>query len=174
LSWLSVNGTAAIVEFPGALYRVGAEQKIRKYLIDNNYVDTIIQLPPDLFFGTPIATCIMVLKKSKKDSSVLFIDATTEFTRAGTKNRLTDAHQQKILQAFTKRENVQHFARLVPNSEVAGNKYHLSVTTYVEGRDLIEAVDIAALNAEIAELVDRQTNLRAQIDKIIADLEISA
>ena len=97
LSWLAVNGTAAIVEFPGVLYRGGAEQKIRKYLIDNNYVDTVIQLPPDLFFGTTIATCIIVLKKSKADNAVLFIDASAEFVRQGNKNKLTEANQQKIL-----------------------------------------------------------------------------
>ncbi len=106
LSWLAVNGTAAIVEFPGVLYRGGAEAKIRKYLIDNNYVDTVIQLPPDLFFGTPIATCILVLKKSKKDNSVLFIDASTEFVRLASKNKLTEANQQRILGAFTAREDL--------------------------------------------------------------------
>ena len=103
LSWLAVNGTAAIVEFPGVMYRGGVEQKIRKYLTDNNYVDAVIQLPPDLFFGTTIATCILVLKKSKKDNSVLFIDASAEFVRGGSKNKLTDANRQRILDAFTAR-----------------------------------------------------------------------
>ena len=106
LSWLAVNGTAAIVEFPGVLYRGGAEQKIRKYLVDNNYVDTVIQLPPDLFFGTTIATCVIVLKKSKADNKILFIDASAEFTRQGNKNKLTADHQQTILDAFTTREDV--------------------------------------------------------------------
>ena len=113
LSWLAVNGTAAIVEFPGVLYRGGAEQKIRKYLVDNNYVDTVIQLPPDLFFGTTIATCIIVLKKSQGRQPVLFIDASAEFVRQGNKNKLTDDNQQTILDAFTAREDVDHFATLV-------------------------------------------------------------
>ena len=108
LSWLAENGTAAIVEFPGVLYRGGAEQKIRKYLIDNNYVDTVIQLPADLFFGTTIATCIIVLKRSKADNSVLFIDASAEFTRLGNKNKLTPDHQANIMEAYTRREDVDH------------------------------------------------------------------
>ena len=108
------------------LYRGGAEQKIRKYLIDNNYVDTVIQLPPDLFFGTTIATCIVVLKKSKKDNAVLFIDASDEFVHAGNKNKLTEANQQKILDAFTAREDVEHFAKLVPNADLAENGYNIS------------------------------------------------
>ena len=125
VSWLAVNGTAAIVEFPGVLYRGGAEQKIRKYLIDNNYVDAVIQLPPDLFFGTTIATCILVLKKSKKDNAVLFIDASAEFAHAGNKNKLSEANQQKILDAFTAREDIEHFAKLVPNADLAENGYNI-------------------------------------------------
>jgi type I restriction enzyme M protein len=171
LSWLAVDGTAAIVEFPGVLYRGGAEQKIRQYLIDNNYVDTVIQLPPDLFFGTTIATCIIVLKKSKRDNSTLFIDASNEFTRVGNKNKLLPAHQQKILDAFTGRADSDHFARLVPNSEIAENGYNIAVSSYVEQQDEREAVDITALNAEIARIVARQAELRAQIDAIVADLE---
>lgn len=132
LHWLAVNGTAAIVEFPGVLYRGGAEQKIRQYLIDNNYVDAVIQLPPDLFFGTTIATCIIVLKKSKSDNATLFIDASAEFTRNGNKNKLAPAHRQKILDAFTAREHIDHFARLVDNSEIAENGYNIAVSSYVE------------------------------------------
>src|SRR4029079_5498406 len=113
LSWLAVDGTAAIVEFPGVLYRSGAEQKIRKYLVDNNYVDTVIQLPPDLFFGTTIATCILVLKKSKADNKVLFVDASAEFVRQGNRNKLTGDHQQKIIDVFAARKDVPHFATLV-------------------------------------------------------------
>ena len=128
LSWLAVNGTAAIVEFPGVLYRGGAEQKIRKYLIDNNYVDTVIQLPPDLFFGTTIATCIIVLKKSKTDNEVLFIDASAEFVHQGNKNKLTEANQATILDAFTEREDTDHFAKLVPNDEIAENGYNIAVS----------------------------------------------
>lgn len=171
LSWLAVNGTAAIVEFPGVLYRGGAEQKIRQYLIDNNYVDAVIQLPPDLFFGTTIATCIIVLKKSRHDNATLFIDASAEFARSGNKNKLTAAHQQKILDAFTARKNSDHFARLVENSAIAENGYNIAVSSYVEQEDTREAVDIKQLNAEIARIVARQAELRTAIDAIVADLE---
>lgn len=171
LSWLAVNGTAAIVEFPGVLYRGGAEQKIRQYLIDNNYVDTVIQLPPDLFFGTPIATCIIVLKKSKRDNATLFIDASAAFVRSGNKNKLTDAHQQKILDAYTERKSIDHFTRLVDNGEIAGNGYNIAVSSYVAQADNSVAVDIQALNAKIARIVMRQAELRVQIDAIVADLE---
>ena len=171
LSWLAVNGTAAIVEFPGVLYRGGAEQKIRQYLIDNNYIDTVIQLPPDLFFGTTIATCIIVLKKSKHDNATLFIDASAQFERSGNKNKLTEANRQKILDAFTARADVEHFARLVQNADIAANGYNIAVSSYVEQPDTSEAVDIRALNAEIARIVARQTELRTQIDVIVADLE---
>ena len=171
LSWLAVNGTAAIVEFPGVLYRGGAEQKIRQYLIDNNYVDAVIQLPPDLFFGTTIATCIIVLKKSKHDNATLFIDASSEFVRSGNKNKLTGAHQQKILDAFVTRKDIDHFARLMNNGDIAENGYNIAVSSYVEQRDTSEAVDITALNAEIARIVARQAELRTQIDAIVADLE---
>ncbi len=171
LSWLAVNGTAAIVEFPGVLYRGGAEQKIRKYLVDNNYVDAVIQLPPDLFFGTGIATCIIVLKKSKTDNKTLFIDASKLFVRGGNKNRLSDANRAAILGAFQERADAEHFARLVDNADVAANGYILSVTSYVEQEDTREAVDIKALNAEIGRIVARQQELRTRIDTIVTDLE---
>jgi type I restriction enzyme M protein len=171
LSWLSVDGTAAIVEFPGVLYRGGAEGKIRKYLIDNNYVDAVIQLPPDLFFGTTIATCIIVLKKSKNDNAVLFIDASEEFERVGNKNRLTDEHQDKILEAFTKREDSEYFAKLVPAEEIAENEYNIAVSSYVEPEDTREEIDIQELNAEIERIVARQAELRKSIDGIVAELE---
>jgi type I restriction enzyme M protein len=171
LSWLSTSGTAAIVEFPGVLYRGGAEQKIRKYLIDNNYIDTVIQLPPDLFFGTTIATCIIVLRKSKKDNSTLFIDASAEFVRGGNKNKLTEANRQKILEAFTGRTETPYFARLVPNGEIAANDYNIAVSSYVEQENTTEEVDIRKLNAQIAEIVMRQHRLREAIDEIVADLE---
>ncbi|CAN5472134.1 type I restriction-modification system subunit M [soil metagenome] len=174
LSWLAVNGTAAIVEFPGVLYRSGAEQKIRKYLIENNYIDTVIQLPPDLFFGTTIATCVIVLKKSKKDNSILFIDASAEFTRVGNKNKLTAAHQKRVLDAYTTRETTEHFTRLVPSAEIAENGYNISVSSYVEKEDTSEVIDITELNAKIAQIVSRQSELRTQIDAIVADLEGSA
>ena len=171
LSWLAVNGTAAIVEFPGVLYRGGAERKIRQYLIDNNYVDAVIQLPPDLFFGTTIATCIIVLKKSKQDNAILFIDASAEFTRVGNKNKVMLEHQQRVLDAVITRQDDEHFASLVAFEDVKANHYNLSVSSYVEKEDTREAVDITALNKEITRIVARQSELRSQIDAIVADLE---
>ncbi|MGY1651773.1 type I restriction-modification system subunit M [Geodermatophilus sp. SYSU D01119] len=171
LSWLAVDGTAAIVEFPGVLYRPGAEKKIRKYLIDNNYVEAVIQLPSDLFFGTPIATCILVLKKSKKDNAVLFINASAEFVRLAAKNKLTEANQKRILSAFTARTSEDHFAALVDNTAIAGNGYNIAATSYVEAPDTREVVDIATLNAELERVVTLQTELRAEIDAIVLDIE---
>jgi type I restriction enzyme M protein len=171
LHWLSTSGTAAIVEFPGVLYRGGAEQKIRKYLIDNNYVDAVIQLPPDLFFGTTIGTCIIVLKKSKKDNATLFIDASAEFVRGGNKNKLTDTNRKKILNAYIERKDEPHFAKLVLNSDITENDYNISVSSYVEQENTSEEVDIEKLNAHIAEIVIKQNKLRSAIDEIIADLE---
>jgi type I restriction enzyme M protein len=171
LSWLSTSGTAAIVEFPGVLYRTGAEQKIRQYLIDNNYVDTVIQLPPDLFFGTTIATCIIVLKKSKKDNKTLFIDASAEFVRGGNKNQLTDENRAKILNAFTMRKDKEHFAKLVDNKAIAENDYNVAVSSYVVQKDTREVVNITELNQEISHIVKRQNELRVAIDEIVADIE---
>ncbi len=171
LRWLSTSGTAAIVEFPGVLYRGGAEQKIRKYLIDNNYIDAVIQLPPDLFFGTTIGTCIVVLRKSKKDNATLFIDASAEFVRGGNKNKLTDDNRKKILNAYIERKNHDHFAKLVLNKNIADNDYNIAVSSYVEQEDNKEEVDIEKLNAHIAEIVIKQNKLRSAIDEIIADLE---
>ena len=171
LNWLSTSGTAAIVEFPGVLYRGGAEAKIRKYLIDNNFIDAVIQLPPDLFFGTSISTCIVVLKKSKKDNSTLFIDASAEFVRSGTKNKLSQSNQDKVLQAFTNREDIEHFGRLVLNSEIAENGYNLAVSSYVDELDTSVATNITELNMNIADIVKRQNKLRTQIDTIVADIE---
>jgi type I restriction enzyme M protein len=171
LSWLAVNGTAAIVQFPGVMYRGGAEQKIRKYLIDNNYVDAVIQLPADLFFGTTIATCILVLKKSKKTNDVLFIDASAEFARVGNKNKLLQAHQEKVLDAFSAREDLEHFAKLASNTDIAERDYLISVSAYVEKEDTREVIDIAVLNGDIAKIVARQSELRAAIDAIVEGLE---
>lgn len=171
LSWLAVNGTAAIVQFPGVMYRSGAEQKIRKYLVDNNFVDAVIQLPPDLFFGTTISTCVLVLKKSKTSNDVLFIDASAEMVRSGNKNKLSEANREKILDAYVAREDSPHFASLVSNSQVAERDYVLSVSSYVEAEDTREAVDITELNAEIERIVARQSELRVAIDAIVADLE---
>lgn len=171
LSWLAVNGTAAIVEFPGVMYRGGAEQKIRKYLIDNNYVDAVIQLPENLFFGTTIATCILVLKKSKNDNKVLFIDASAQFEHVGNKNKLSETNRQKILDAFIARKDINYFAKLVLNSEIAERDYLISVTSYVEAEDTREDVNITTLNEEIAGIVARQSELRTEINQIVADLE---
>ncbi|MEO5948864.1 MAG: type I restriction-modification system subunit M, partial [Candidatus Saccharimonas sp.] len=171
LNWLSTSGTAAIVEFPGVLYRGGAEAKIRKYLIDNNFVDAVIQLPADLFFGTTISTCIVVLKKSKKDNATLFIDASGEVVRNGNKNKLGASHQEKILEAFSSRKDIEHFARLVPNEEIAENNYNLAVGSYVKELDSTVATNITELNTNIAEIVARQNELRTEIDVIVRDLE---
>ncbi|TAL50795.1 type I restriction-modification system subunit M [Patescibacteria group bacterium] len=171
LAWLSTSGTAAILEYPSVLTRVGAEQKIRKYLVDNNYVDTIIQLPPDLFFGNTIAVCVIVLKKSKKDNKTLFIDASAEFVRGGNKNKLSDANRAKILDAFTKRQDVEHFAKLVDNKTLADNDYNISVSSYVVQKDTREIVDIEELNEKIAGIVSHQNELRTAIDAIVADIE---
>jgi len=171
LSWLATTGTAAIVEFPGVLYRGGKEQKIRQYLIDNNFVDCVIQLPANLFFGVSIATCIIVLKKSKKDNGILFIDATNEFVHSGNKNKLADENIQKVLDTYIERTDKDHFAKLVSNEDIAKNDYNLSVSSYVEQQDTKEVIDITKLNAELIEIVAKQDALRKQIDTIVADLE---
>ena len=171
LSWLSTSGTAAIVEFPGVLYRGGAEQKIRKYLIDNNYIDTVIQLPPDLFFGTTIATCIIVLKKSKQDNKTLFIDASDEVVRSGNKNKLSDDNRKRILDAFINRKDEDYFTKLVDNKGITGNDYNIAVSSYVTPEDTREVVNIKELNKEIERIVIRQNELRIAIDAIISDIE---
>jgi len=167
LAWLATSGTAAIVEFPGVLYRGGAEQKIRQYLIDNNYVEAVIQLPSDLFYGTPIGTCIIVLKKSKKDNATLFIDASKEFVRKGTNNVLTEENRKNILNAVIERKDIDYLAKLVPNEEVAENDYNLSVSTFVEHENTEVAIDITAVNQQIKDIVSRQTALRQNIDAFI-------
>lgn len=172
LSWLATNGAAAIVCFPGIMYRGGAEKKIRQYLIDNNFIDTVIQLPDNLFFGTSIATCIMVLKKSKSENKTLFIDASKECVKITNNNKLTDENIQKIVDAFVSREDIEYFSRLVSNPEIAEQDYNLSVSTYVEPEDTREVIDIKALNKEIAEIVAREQVLREEIDKIIAEIEV--
>ena len=172
LSWLAPNGTAAIVTFPGIMYRGGAEQKIRKYLIDNNFVDCIIALPSNLFFGTGIATCILVLKKGKKDSSTLFIDATNECIKITNNNKLTPENIENIVAEYASREEKAHFAHLATYDEIKENDYNLSVSTYVEAADTREVIDITALNAEIEEIVARENVLREEISKIIAEIEV--
>jgi len=174
LSWLSTSGTAAIVEFPGVLYRSGAEQKIRKYLIDNNYIDAVIQLPPDLFFGVTIATCVIVLKKSKTDNKVLFIDATAEFVRNGNKNKLSDDNRKKILAAYIARTDAEHFASFRDNRSIAENDYNISVSNYVDGKDTREVIDIAKLNAELKTTVARINQLRSDIDTIVSEIDLPA
>ena len=171
LSWLAPNGTAAIVCFPGIMYRGGAEQKIRKYLVQNNFIDCIIQLPSNLFFGTSIATCIMVMKKGKTDNKVLFIDASNEFVKATNNNILSDENLNRIVETFAERKDIEHFSRLVPFSEIDENDYNLSVSTYVEAEDKREKVDIVKLNEEIKQIVAREQVLRNEIDKIIGEIE---
>ena len=171
LAWLASNGTAAIVCFPGIMYRGGAEQKIRKYLVDNNFIDCIIQLPSNLFFGTSIATCIMVLKKGKTDNKVLFIDASSECVKVTNNNKLTPENINKIVDTFAQRVEEAHFSHLAEYSEVQENDYNLSVSTYVEAKDTREKIDIAKLNAEIAQIVARENELRAAIDQIVAEIE---
>ena len=171
LAWLATNGTAAIVCFPGIMYRGGAEKKIRQYLIDNNFIDCIIQLPSNLFFGTSIATCIMVLKRSKVDNRTLFIDASKECVKVTNNNKLTEDNITHIVDEFVSRADADHFARCVPYEEIKENDYNLSVSTYVEQEDTREKIDIVKLNAEIAEIVAREQVLREEIDKIIAEIE---
>ena len=174
LAWLATSGTAAIVCFPGVMYRGGAEQKIRQYLIDNNYIDCVIQLPDNLFYGTSIATCILVLKKSKSENSTLFIDASKECVKITNNNKLTQQNIDAIIGAYTGRVDTAHFARLTPNAEIAAQGYNLSVSTYVEQKDTREKVDIAVLNARIEEIVAREQVLREEIAKIIAEIEVDA
>jgi len=174
LAWLATSGTAAIVCFPGIMYRGGAEQKIRKYLIDNNYVDCVIQLPGNLFFGTSIATCIMVLKKAKSENSTLFIDASKECVKVTNSNKLTQENIGTILDLYTKRAESDHIAVMVPNKDIAAQDYNLSVSTYVEQKDTREVINITKLNAHIEEIVAREQTLRDEINKIIAEIEVGA
>ena len=172
LAWLATNGTAAIVCFPGIMYRGGAEKKIRQYLIDNNFIDCIIQLPSNLFYGTSIATCIIVLKKSKADNRTLFIDASAECIKVTNNNKLTEENIRRIVDEFVSRADVDHFARCVPYEEIAQNEYNLSVSTYVQPEDTREVIDIVKLNAEIEQIVAREQVLRDEIAKIIAEIEV--
>lgn len=171
ISWLAPNGTAAIVCFPGIMYRGGAEQKIRKYLVDNNFIDAIIQLPSNLFFGTGIATCIMVMKKNKVDNNILFIDADKECIKDGNSNRLTDDNITNILKYYTDRMDVAHTVSVVSYEKVVEEKYNLSVYTYVEKEDTREKIDIVKLNSDLKGIVENVNRLRSEIDDIIADLE---
>ena len=171
LSWLSPKGTAAIVQFPGVLYRSGAEQKIRKYMVDNNFIDAVIQLPSDLFFGTPIGTCILVLKKSKKDNNILFIDASNEFVRNTNKNKLSNDNINNILTFLENRETVDYKSVLISNEEISNNDYNISVNSYLKSKSNEEIIDIKELNRHIEEIVKRESKIRIELDKIIKDLE---
>ena len=171
LSYLSSKGTAAIVEFPGVLYRGGAEEKIRKYLVDNNFVDTVIQLPSDLFFGTSIATCVIVLKKNKQDNNILFIDASNEFVRGSNKNKLSDENIENILTLIKNRTNEENKSVLVTYEEISNNSYNLSVNSYLKVTSDEEEIDIVELNKKIKEIVERQDKVRKELDQIIEELE---
>ena len=152
------------------MYRSGAEKKIRQYLIDNNFVDTIIQLPDNMFFGTSIATCIMVLSKSKKENKTLFIDASKECVKVTNNNKLTEENILHILEAYKNKQDKDYFSKIVSNDTISENDYNLSVSTYVEKEDTRERIDIDKLNKEIDEIVKREDELRKEINKIIKDL----
>ena len=171
LNYLSSKGRAAIVCFPGIFYRGGAEQKIRKYLVDNNYVETVISLAPNLFFGTTIAVNILVLSKSKTDTTTQFIDASGLFKKETNNNVLLDEHIDQIMAVFDSKANMDHFAQSVSFEKVAGNDYNLSVSSYVEAEDTREVVDIAQLNVELKTTVAKITQLRKDIDAIVAEIE---
>ena len=171
LSWLSPKGTAAIVEFPGILYRGGAEQKIRQYMVDNNFVDTIIQLPSDLFFGTGIATCILVLKKNKKDNNILFVDASDECVRSTNKNKLSDDNISNIINLLKERKTEEGKAYLATYDEVKENEYNLSVNSYLKSTGTGVVINIKEVNKQLAEVVPKQKKVREELEKIIKELE---
>ncbi len=171
LSYLSSRGRAAIVCFPGIFYRGGAEKKIRQYLVDNNYVETVISLAPNLFFGTTIAVNILVLSKHKTDTTTQFIDASGLFKKETNNNILTEAHIEQIMQAFDSKEKAEHFTQSVDNDKIAENDYNLSVSSYVEAKDTREVIDITKLNAELKTTVARIDELRKDIDNIVAEIE---
>ncbi|ENY6719714.1 type I restriction-modification system subunit M [Campylobacter jejuni] len=171
LSWLSEKGSAAIVCFPGVMYRSGAEKEIRKYIIEENFVDCVISLAPNLFFGTSIAVCILVLRKNKTDKNTLFINANEEFIKVTNKNMLSKENLENILKLYTDRVEVPHLSKLVSIEEIAKNDYNLSVSSYVEVKDTREIIDIKVLNKEIEEIVKRQSVLRNKIDSLVRELE---
>ncbi len=167
LSWLKTNGAAAIVCFPGIMYRGGAEQKIRKYLVDNNFVDCVIQLPDNLFFGTSIATCIMVLKKNKTDTNILFIDAFNEFVKSGNNNMLSSENISRIIDVYQNKTDIEHFSKNVSYKEIVSNDYNIAVTSYIEKDDKKEEIDIVKLNESIDSIVKEEEQLRLKIKEII-------
>lgn len=172
LSWLSPKGTAAIVEFPGVLYRGGAEQKIRQYMIDNNFVDTVIQLPSDLFFGTSIATCILVLKKNKSDNNILFVDASNEFIRNTNKNKLSTENINNIIILLKERKSVENKSYLATYEEIKDNDYNISVNSYLRANTEDKKIDINEVNRKLAEIVPRQQQIREELEKTIKELEV--
>jgi len=171
LHWLSEQGTAAIVQFPGVLYRGGAEQKIRKYMVDNNFVDAVIQLPSDLFFGTSISTCILVLKKNKNNNDILFIDASKEFVRSTNKNKLSDENISNILKLIVNRQEIEGKSTVVSNDIVSNSCYNLSVSSYLKIIDNEPKIDIETLNNNIKKIVAKQHQIRVELDQIISEIE---
>ena len=174
LSYLSSKGRAALVCFPGIFYRGGAEQKIRKYLVDNNYVETIISVAPNLFYGTSIAVTLLVLSKHKTENTTQFIDASGEdfFKKVTNNNMITDVHIEKIMELFDSKKDVDHIAKSVDNTAIAANDYNLSVSSYVEAKDNREKIDIKELNKEVTKTVEKIDRLRADIDAIINEIEL--
>ena len=173
LSYLSSKGRAAIVCFPGIFYRGGAEQKIRKYLVDNNFVETVISLAPNLFFGTSIAVNILVLSKHKPDTATQFIDASGEnFFRKVTNNSvLEDRHIEKIMEIFDIKQDIDHISKSIDNNKIAENDYNLSVSSYIEAKDNREKLNITALNTQVSKTVEKINKLRADIEIIIKEIE---
>lgn len=171
LAYLSSKGRAAIVCFPGIFYRKGAEKTIRQYLVDNNFIDCVIQLPENLFFGTSIATCILVMAKNKTENKILFIDASKEFKKETNNNILEQKNIDTIVEEFRNREEKEYFSRYVLVEEIVENDYNLSVSTYVEKEDTREKIDIVVLNREIEETVKKIDELRASINEIVKELE---
>jgi len=173
LSYLSSKGRAAIVCFPGIFYRGGAEQKIRKYLVDNNYVESVISLAPNLFYGTSIAVNLLVLSKHKTENKTRFIDASGEdfFKKVTNNNVMTDKHIAKVMELFDSKEEIAHVATSIENTKIAENDYNLSVSSYIEAKDNREKINIAELNKEVSKTVEKINKLRADIDIIINEIE---
>jgi type I restriction enzyme M protein len=171
LNYLSSKGRAAIVCFPGIFYRGGAEQKIRKYLVDNNYIETVISLAPNLFYGTSISVNILILSKHKSDTTIQFIDASSLFKKETNNNILTDEHITQIIQLFDTKSDVEHLAKSVEYDIIQQNDYNLSVSSYVEAPDTREVIDISQLNSELKTIATNINNLRLSIGEIISQIE---
>ena len=170
---LAANGCAAVVEFPGILYRGNAEQRIREYLVKTlNCIDAVIQLPDNVFYGTSISTCILVLRKNKNNTNILFVDASKEFVKVDKNNKLSEQNIENILQALRDRKNVKDFSYIASIEEIENNNFNLSVNTYIEKEDTSEKIDIKVLNNQIEEIVKKNDFLRKEIDRLINDLEV--